>query len=224
MSEYITIVSGLPRSGTSLMMKMLEAGGMAVVVDNVRTADEDNPRGYYEFEKVKDIKEDISWIEDVRGKTVKMVSMLLYSLPPEHRYSLIFMRRKMPEILASQKVMLRRKGEDLDEKEMEKLYNIHLDKIRKWLDSQSNIRVLSVNYNDLIENPRENIERLCDFLGTKLDVHTMTAMVDDSLYRQRSQQDVTAQSEQPGEMSGQTDMTDEEREKIEDRLKALGYM
>ena len=109
-NNNITIVSGLPRSGTSMMMKMLEAGGLEAVTDEIRKADEDNPKGYYEFEKVKKIKEDSSWLEDVKGKVVKMVSMLLYDLPSDYSYKIIFMRREMNEILASQTKMLGRKG------------------------------------------------------------------------------------------------------------------
>ena len=89
--QIIKIVSGLPRSGTSLMMQMLDSGGMEVVTDNIRTADVDNPKGYYEFERVKKIKEDSSWLKDTRGKVFKMVSMLLYDLPSDEEYKIIFM-------------------------------------------------------------------------------------------------------------------------------------
>lgn len=90
-NDEITIV----RSGTSLMMKMLEAGGIEPVTDNIRGADLDNPKGYYEFEKVKVVAEDSSWLPATRGKAFKMVSILLRNLPANHRFKLIFMRRKM---------------------------------------------------------------------------------------------------------------------------------
>ena len=109
--EIVTVVSGLPRSGTSMMMRMLEAGGMEPVTDDLRTADEDNPKGYYEFERVKDLERDQAWLEDARGRFVKVISMLLRHLPSGHRYKIIFMRRKMEEILASQRQMLVRRGE-----------------------------------------------------------------------------------------------------------------
>src|SRR5574340_974338 len=120
MNNTITIVSGPPRSGTSMMMKMLEAGGMEVIVDNVRQADDDNPHGYYELEKVKQIKEDTSWLESVQGKAVKMVSMLLYDLPADRTYNILFMKRDLAEILVSQRIMLERKGEgkNFNEEEM----------------------------------------------------------------------------------------------------------
>src|SRR5271169_2606440 len=108
MASAITIVSGLPRSGTSLMMQMLDNGGVTVVTDNVRAADTDNPRGYYEFEQVKKIKEDVSWLPETRGKAFKMVSQLLYELPSSQRYRIIFMERDMDEMLLSQEKMLAR--------------------------------------------------------------------------------------------------------------------
>ena len=108
MNSVITIVSGLPRSGTSMMMRMLEAGGMEVVTDNIRKANGDNPHGYFEFEKVKKIKEDSSWLDETFGKVFKMVSMLLYELPSDKNYKIIFMKRNMKEIMASQRIMLKK--------------------------------------------------------------------------------------------------------------------
>ncbi len=96
MDSKIIVVSGLPRSGTSLMMQMLDRGGIEVITDEIRTADTDNPRGYYEFERVKKIKEDASWLPAARGKAVKMVSQLLYELPASEQYLVIFMERDMP--------------------------------------------------------------------------------------------------------------------------------
>src|ERR1700730_12243612 len=106
----IIVVSGLPRSGTSLMMQMLENGGVAVVTDNIRTADTDNPRGYYEFEKVKKLKQDASWLPETRGKAFKMVSQLLYDLPASESYRILFMKRDFEEMLLSQEKMLERLG------------------------------------------------------------------------------------------------------------------
>ena len=108
--QVVTIVSGLPRSGTSLMMRMLESGGIPVLIDGVRDADEDNPQGYYEYEPVKKTKEDTTWLQQASGKAVKMVYQLLYDLPPHYQYRVVFMRRRMSEVLASQKIMLNRRG------------------------------------------------------------------------------------------------------------------
>jgi hypothetical protein len=188
MNDLITIVSGLPRSGTSLMMRMLEAGGMDVVVDHIRQADEDNPLGYYEFEKVKKIREDASWLDDARGKVFKMVSMLLYDLPQDRRYRIIFMKRKMAEMLASQRKMLDRKGSKgaAGDEEMGRLYGKHLAEIEQWFGEQKSMEVLFVSYNDLIEHPVEHLRRVNRFLGDGLDIGKMQGVIDKSLYRQRS--------------------------------------
>ena len=109
-NKFITIVSGLPRSGTSMMMRMLEAGGMPVITDNLRTADDDNPRGYFEFEPAKKTKDDPSWLNAAEGKAVKMIYKLLYDLPDRLEYRVLIMRRNMQEVLTSQRKMLDRMG------------------------------------------------------------------------------------------------------------------
>jgi len=170
--KAITVVSGLPRSGTSLMMKMLESGGMEVLVDDVRQADEDNPKGYYEFERVKQIKEDQAWLEDARGKVVKMVSALLKHLPGSYTYKVIFMRRKMEEILASQKRMLIRREEPTDKASDEALaawFRKHLKKVEAWLASQPNIDVIYISYNEILEGPVQQAKRVNQFLGNALE-------------------------------------------------------
>src|SRR5687767_1046860 len=123
--DTITVVSGLPRSGTSMMMRMLEAGGIPVLIDNVRQPDEDNPAGYYEFEQVKQVRDNTQWLPSARGKTVKMVYRLLYDLPSQFDYRVIFMRRNLDEVLASQQKMLERKGKAggaATDEEMARLY------------------------------------------------------------------------------------------------------
>lgn len=188
----ITIVSGLPRSGTSLMMRMLEAGGMEVVKDDIRKADEDNPYGYYEFEKVKKIEEDSSWLDSTQGRVFKMVSMLLYHLPADKDYKIIFMKRNMHEMLNSQRIMLGRHGNDkaqVDNEEMGRLYGKHLTQIEKWLEKQDNMDILYISYNDIIERPSENTEMVNQFLGNGLDVKKMVKVVDKSLYRNRAYSD-----------------------------------
>lgn len=187
MNRTITIVSGLPRSGTSLMMQMLDIGGMKVVTDNIRTADEDNPKGYYEFEKAKKIRDDASWLKDMRGKAFKMVSMLLYDLPVDEKYKVIFMKRNMNEILTSQNKMLERLGQNPNPNDgMGELFAKHLDKTFKWLNTQKNFKVLYVSYNDLIQNPLMATEIVIGFLGIKLDIKKMPGVVDRALYRNRS--------------------------------------
>jgi hypothetical protein len=189
MKEIITIVSGLPRSGTSMMMKMLQAGGLEIVTDDIRKADEDNPRGYFEFEKVKKIKQDSSWLDSTKGKAFKMVSQLLYDLPLDRNYKIIFLRRNMQEILASQRKMLQRQSsynDSEDDVKMGKLFEKHLTEIEGWLKAQKNMSTIYINYNDVIEHPRRNAQRVNKFLDNKLNVKNMISAVDSLLYRNRA--------------------------------------
>jgi hypothetical protein len=186
MDSEIVIVSGLPRSGTSLLMQMLESGGLGVITDNIRTADPDNPKGYYELERVKTIKQDSSWLQEARGKAVKMVSLLLYDLPPSERYRIIFMERDMDEILLSQRKMLTRLHQELGhDDDMRRFFTLHLEKLHNWLCRQSHIDVLHVSYNDLLAQPMTEAQRINRFLGEKLDATRMANVVDQSLYRNR---------------------------------------
>lgn len=186
----IAVVSGLPRSGTSMMMKMLEAGGLPILTDHVRRADADNPKGYYEFEPVKRTAEDPAWVEKARGKAVKMVSMLLYDLPPNYAYKVLFMRRDLGEILASQKAMLIRSGKDPAQgprdEEMRARFEKHLDEVQTWLKEQSNFRVLEVSYNAVLADPSAQAKAVQGFLGGGLDAAAMQDVVAPRLYRQRA--------------------------------------
>lgn len=186
--NFLTIVSGLPRSGTSLMMKMLEAGGLPVLVDNLREADIDNPRGYYEFEPVKALKKDTSWVGPAQGKAVKMVYMLLYDLPPEAEYRVLFMRRNLNEVLASQKVMLERLGKTspLDDDKMAAMFRSQLEKFDVWVKDKPNFRVLDVNYNQMVSDAAPLAAQVDQFLGGGLDVDAMARVVDPTLYRNRA--------------------------------------
>ena len=185
--DTITIASGLPRSGTSMMMRMLEAGGMETVSDRIRAADIDNPNGYYEFERVKQIKTDAAWLPETRGKVFKMVSMLLFDLPAAHPYKIIFMQRDMPEILASQARMLARLGGDSGpaDEAMGPMFEKHLVRVREWLTRQPNIDVLGVAYRDAIRSAEAVARGIAAFLGRDLDTAAMAAVVDPSLYRNR---------------------------------------
>lgn len=188
--QFITVVSGLPRSGTSMMMKALEAGGLPVVTDAQRTADEDNPKGYYEMERVKQLdKGDIVWLADARGKVVKVISALLEHLPPDYQYRVIFMQRAMPEVLASQKKMLERRGEPTDrvsDEELTRLFSKHVQKVETWLRGQPNIQVLYVDYNRMLVDPLPIVRQVNQFLGGLLDEQRMAAVVDPTLYRNRA--------------------------------------
>ena len=170
MQNEIIIVSGLPRSGTSLMMQMLDNGGVTVVTDNIRTADTDNPRGYYEFEKVKKIKEDVSWLPATRGKAFKMVSQLLYELPPTEKYRVIFMERDLDEMIRSQEKMLTRLGKPAAPADaIKQHFTRHLEKLRSWLAEQRNFEVLYVQYKEVVEHPAFQAVRISEFLPGQAD-------------------------------------------------------
>jgi hypothetical protein len=186
MTAEIIIVSGLPRSGTSLMMQLLDAGGVEVVTDNLRTADTDNPRGYYEFEKVKQVKRDASWLPDIRGKAVKMVSQLLLDLPPTERYRVVIMERDFTEMLDSQERMLQHLGRPAIPREtIIPAYTSHLERVHQWLQRQPHFAALRVRYKALVERPQTEIARVNEFLGGRLDVCRAVGAVDPSLYRNR---------------------------------------
>lgn len=186
--RFLTIVSGLPRSGTSMMMRMLEAGGIPALIDNIRVADEDNPRGYYEFEPVKQTKNDSSWLNGSEGMVVKMVYRLLYDLPADREYRVVFTQRKLEEVVASQNVMLERQGKpggDLAQDKLLSLFKAELDRSYGWMDEQPNFRVLYVNYNDTLTDPTPTVHALNEFLGGDLDTAAMLKVVEPQLYRQR---------------------------------------
>lgn len=187
-AEVVTVVSGLPRSGTSMMMKMLDAGGMQILTDNIRTADEDNPKGYYEFERVKKIEHDKAWLPEAQGKAVKLISALLRHLPDQYRYKILFMRRAMAEVLASQRQMLVRRGKpvDGDDAKMAEVFERHLRDVEAWLAKQPNMEVLYVSYNEMLKHPALHVRQVNCFLGNALDETEMARVVDQSLHRQRA--------------------------------------
>lgn len=185
----ITIVSGLPRSGTSLMMQMLEAGGMPVLTDGARPADNDNCRGYYELEKVKRLERDKSWLPQAENKAVKVVSALLYELPASHRYRVLFMLRDLDEVLRSQTRMLQR----LDAPDrgppasaMRGHFQQHLERLRRWLAGAEHMDVLYCEHRALFDNPEPLVEQIVQFLDRPLDKPRMLQRIDPSLWRHRS--------------------------------------
>ena len=189
--QPVVVVSGLPRSGTSMMMKMLEAGGMELVIDGIRTPDEDNPKGYYEFERVKQLdKGDTAWVAEAQGKAVKVISALLEYLPSDYHYRVLFMNRKMPEVLASQRKMLERRGEtsDISDEKLAELLTKHVAQVKRWLARQPNFEMLDLDYNAMLQDPEPWAERVNAFLGGQLDVRAMVEVVDPTLYRNRAQE------------------------------------
>jgi hypothetical protein len=186
--DFITIVSGLPRSGTSMMMQMLAAGGITPLTDNLRPADEDNRRGYFEFERVKKMKSDVSWLPEASGKVVKIIYMLLYHLPSTYNYRVVFMVRNLDEVLASQREMLKRRGQQgatLSMAEMRDVFHKQLEDVQRWLSQQSNFQTLQIDYNAVVSDPLSQTERIDAFLDGGLDVAAMAEVVTPGLYRQR---------------------------------------
>ena len=182
------IVSGLPRSGTSMLMKMLAEGGVPVLTDELRSADTDNPNGYYEFEPVKQLVDhQDKWLADGNGKAVKIISALLEYLPPEYHYKVIFMERAIKEILASQQKMLSRRNEKsgIEDTAMQEQFEQHLKAVKYWLARQPNIDVLYVEYNAMIVNPDAYCEQIAEFVGLPLDMGKMRSVPNSRLYRNR---------------------------------------
>ena len=184
-----TVVSGLPRSGTSLMMQMLNAGGLEVMTDHQRAADPDNPEGYYEWEEIKRVGEQPEVLTRVDGKPVKIVSALIPSLPSLHRYRVIFMSRPIEEVVASQEKMIDRRktrGANLSTEKLSQTLVEHRGTILHGMRRSPNFEVLEVHYPDLIANPMALARRVNDFLGGNLDVTAMAACVKPALHRNRA--------------------------------------
>ena len=193
LGDAIVVVSGLPRSGTSMLMHVLRAGGIATMTDQARTPDIDNPKGYYEFERVKRLPQgDVGWLDDARGKSVKVISALLVHLPPTHTYRVIFLQRRLAEVLDSQRKMLEHRGQApataqaADDDNMAVLLQQHVADVRSWLVSQPNILLFEADYNAIVADPAPWMARIAAFLGGNLDLAAMQAAVDSALYRNRA--------------------------------------
>ena len=185
----IVVVSGLPRSGTSMMMKMLQAGGMPVLIDELRIPDADNPNGYYQFERVKQLnKGDYAWLKDAEGKAVKIISALLPNLPVTYSYKIIFMQRQYSEVIHSQQKMLVHRGESTERmtnEELIRIYENHLQQVYSWVRSQQQISMFTADYNSLIYEPIKWITQITRFVDLPLDQQKMTNVIDSHLYRNR---------------------------------------
>ncbi len=191
--KTFVLVSGLPRSGTSLMMQMLEAGGLPPKTDGERQADADNPRGYYEWEAIKRVAKDPAILNEpgLEGHAIKAVSMLLGQLPLNHEYKIIFMTRPVEEVVASQAAMIERlktAGAELDEDQLERGLAAHRDQIIHWLKGHQRAKFIEIDYPSLVQSPDERIARIAEFLGPERLPHPdrMRSVIDDSLYRKRT--------------------------------------
>ena len=185
----VTVVSGLPRSGTSLAMQMIHAGGIPALTDGQRTSDDSNPRGYFELERVKQLKQDKSWLDDAAGKVVKVIHLLLAELPDDRPYRVVFMQRDLREVVQSQATMLARSGRAGGQLAPERLiavYEQQLKTVEQWLAARPNFSVLRVPYAQLVSDPASVVPAVNAFLGGSLDEARMRAAVDPGLHRNRA--------------------------------------
>ncbi len=186
LKNTVVVVSGLPRSGTSLMMQMLQAGGIEILADSKREPDANNPRGYLELEAVKSLDKDNSCLKDAPGKAVKIISHLLKHLPGEYEYKVILMRRNMKEIIKSQQKMLHEDENETPEGVV-KYFEQELKNVISWAESSPNVKALNLNYKDVLNNSAEEIQKINKFLGIQLDAEKMAEIIDPTLYRNRAQ-------------------------------------
>ncbi len=187
----VIIVSGLPRSGTSMLMKMLEAGGLEAATDEIRTADVDNPKGYYELERVKDLDKegaDKAWVAGMRGKVVKVISFLLRDLPRGNNYKVVFVNRHLDEVIASQNKMLDHRNEEdapVSDEKMKENYKNHLWRTNYLLKHEPGFETLFLDHRSVIEDGPGQAAAINRFLGGHLDEQKMAEVVDPNLYRNR---------------------------------------
>lgn len=197
--EEVIVVSGLPRSGTSMMMKMLDATGLPIMTDHERTADEDNPKGYFEYERVKKLGDetDKSWVRDARGKVLKVISHLLDALPEDNFYRVVLMRRDFDEIIASQNKMLVRRAEEnpVEDAAAKEAYIRHLVDVRFMVRKRANFEMIEVHFTQALQAPQTFVAEVNTFLGGRLDTNAMMSVIDPDLYRNRKPDLVRASSE-----------------------------
>jgi hypothetical protein len=188
-SPPVVVVSGLPRSGTSMLMRILAAAGLPVLADGARAADEDNPEGYYELEAVKRSRSDVSWLEQAGGKAVKVIHLLLPYLPANRRYKVVMMRRELDEVLASQRTMLARSGAQgarLDAAALRRTFAAQLRRVRQHVARRPCFELIEMDYNALLADPLPQLARLVEFLGLDADPARLAAAIDPRLYRNRA--------------------------------------
>jgi hypothetical protein len=172
------------------MMQMLAAGGVTPLSDGERQPDADNPRGYLEWERIKQLPNDPGCIAEAEGKAVKVISRLLFALPAGHQYRVIFMQRPLPEVMASQDRMLRRREtykDGADSAAVSAAFENHLREVYSWLDGKPHVKAMRVAYHDVLRDPQGTAQRLADFLGVELNLEAMALQVDESLYRNRAE-------------------------------------
>ncbi len=184
----ITVVSGLPRSGTSLMMQILEVNGFDILTDNVKTADESNPKGYYEYGKVKKIIKDNNWISEAEGKTIKVIVQLLFYLPLNFNYKIILMERNIDEILDSQAKMLQMLGnkKQIPSDILRKTFQQQMDKSINWMQLQPNIESVRISFGNLFRSPDEELKKLIHLFDGKIEYDISRNVINPALYREKT--------------------------------------
>ena len=187
-NDSITVVSGLPRSGTSLMMQMLAAGGIPPLTDNLRAADESNPHGYFEFDPVKRLRSDRSWLDQARGRAVKIIHVLVRELPADGQFNYRLLLMKLPFALQHRALT----GENLsngsasaDDATLAKIFQSQLEELERWLVAQPAFSFLAVDYHRVLKERLEIAREVNAFLQANLNLEAMAAAVDPALYRQR---------------------------------------
>lgn len=186
MGDHIIVVSGLPRSGTSMLMQMLAAGGVPPLTDGSRVADVDNPKGYFEFERVKGLPGDTGWVDEAHGKVVKVIHRLVTQLPEGHLYKVLFVERDLDEVISSQTKMLARLGKTgagLPAERLKAIFRQEMDRTLSAIEGRQGFEVLRVPHAGLIAAPAEQASLIDVFVGRGLDVARMAAVVDRALYR-----------------------------------------
>lgn len=181
--SVVTIVTGLPRSGTSLMMQILEKSSLEILTDGIRQKDNNNPEGYFELDAVKGIVKDNSFLKSAAGKVVKIVAPLPIFMDKSLSYRVIFMRREIEEILRSQEIMLN-KDQQAERQKFAAIYETHIQKTYQFFVS-NNIPYLDVPYKELIQNPEHELEKIIAFLEIDAVWQDLASAVNPSLYRNR---------------------------------------
>ncbi|MGV6830724.1 MAG: alkaline phosphatase family protein [bacterium] len=183
--DQIVIVSGLPRSGTSLMMQMIHHGGIEALTDDNRKADISNPKGYFEYDPVMALYKDNSWLHKATNKSIKVVAPLLKYLDSKYRYKVIFMNRDLNEIVKSQQIMLKKNPEELPVHLFES-YKKQLHQVELWQESEPGVEILQVNYAEIMSNPEPIIQKIKNFTGQDLNHDAMLSCIDKTLYRTKA--------------------------------------
>lgn len=181
----ITLITGIPRSGTSLMMQLFKAANASIATDSIREEDENNPKGYYELEAVKGIVKNNTFLKEYDGKAIKIVAPLVTFIDLSLEYRVVFILRDLDEVVQSQEKMVGKDQQDQKEK-FKKMYALHIEKSRQFLQAHA-IPFIEIHHRELLQNPDNSLQRLIDFCGWETPMAELKSVIDDSLYRNRKE-------------------------------------